>query len=73
MTNEQAKTKLYEMADKLDEWSQIFRAAAVAIQLTDQILSLPDCNDCQRQGCEYKPRVGENVRNNCPLWKGSAV
>lgn len=37
------------------------------------IESLPNCNDCKRQGCEYKPKLGELVRFNCPLWKGSAV
>jgi len=73
MTNDKAKTKLYEMADKLDEWSQIFRAAAVAIQMTDSILKHPNCIDCQRQGCEYRPSQGQDLRFNCPLWKGSAV
>lgn len=33
----------------------------------DRVASLPDCNDCGRGACEYKPRWGEQVRINCPL------
>lgn len=36
----------------------------------DRVASLPDCNDCGRWDCEYKPRWGEQVRINCPLWRG---
>lgn len=27
------------------------------------------CNDCKNMDCEYRPRAGESVRWNCPLWK----
>ena len=29
------------------------------------------CNNCRASGCEYKPKCGESVRWNCPLWKGA--
>ena len=32
--------------------------------------SKPDCNTCEKRGCEYRPRVGDTVRANCPLYSG---
>lgn len=34
------------------------------------VSSKPDCNTCEKRGCEYKPRVGDTVRANCPLYSG---
>ena len=28
------------------------------------------CNDCGNEDCGYKPDYGDNVRWNCPLWRG---
>lgn len=36
----------------------------------DDVTGKPDCNDCGRLECEYKPKVGETTRFNCPLWRG---
>ena len=36
----------------------------------DDLSSKPDCNTCAKKRCEYKPRVGQTVRANCPLWSG---
>lgn len=36
----------------------------------DDVTGKPDCNDCGRFECEYKPKVGETTRFNCPLWRG---
>ena len=36
----------------------------------DDLSSKPDCNTCAKKQCEYKPRVGQTVRANCPLWSG---
>ena len=30
-----------------------------------------NCNNCKANDCEYKPKWGESVRWNCPLWKGA--
>lgn len=34
------------------------------------VSSKPDCNTCEKMGCEYRPRVGDTVRANCPLYSG---
>lgn len=34
---------------------------------SERISELPDCNDCSRKDCEYRPEPGEWVRVNCPL------
>lgn len=36
----------------------------------DDITSLHDCNDCEKKYnlCEYRPKVNEYARINCPLW-----
>lgn len=36
---------------------------------SDQVASLPNCNDCGEKGCQLKPAPGYHVRVNCPLWK----
>lgn len=30
------------------------------------------CNDCGKKDCEYRPKWGEVVRFNCPLWEKKA-
>ena len=30
-----------------------------------------NCNNCKVSDCEYKPKWGDAVRWNCPLWKGA--
>lgn len=35
------------------------------------LLSRGNCNDCGgKENCAYRPRPGETVRANCPLWRG---
>lgn len=36
----------------------------------DDLSSKPDCNTCDDKDCRYRPRVGDAVRVNCPLWRG---
>ena len=36
----------------------------------DDLSSKPDCNTCDDKDCRYRPRVGDTVRVNCPLWRG---
>ena len=36
----------------------------------DDLSSKPDCNTCDDRDCRYRPRVGDTVRVNCPLWRG---
>ena len=36
----------------------------------DDLSSKPDCNTCDDRDCRYRPRAGDTVRVNCPLWRG---
>ena len=35
-----------------------------------EILKLNNCNTCRNKNCPYRPRWGERVRINCPLYIG---
>lgn len=37
------------------------------------IAQQPDCNDCAKKECMYRPKLGEYVRKNCPLWLRKAT
>lgn len=37
-----------------------------------RLLSLPNCNDCKSSKtgyCGFRPKIGQDVRINCPLWE----
>lgn len=34
----------------------------------EEILQLNNCNTCKADKCPYRPRWGERVRINCPLY-----
>ena len=34
----------------------------------DAILGLNNCNTCRNKNCQYRPKLGERVRINCPLY-----
>jgi len=37
----------------------------------ERITAHGDCNDCEdAKGCRFVPRIGEDTRYNCPLWRG---
>ena len=36
---------------------------------SDRVAAMNDCNNCGAAACEYRPRPGEAVRINCPLWR----
>lgn len=33
------------------------------------ISTYDNCNNCGDKNCQYRPKLGEHVRWNCPLWK----
>lgn len=35
------------------------------------ISTYDNCNNCKVSDCKYKPKLGDAVRWNCPLWKGA--
>lgn len=52
----QIKSLLYRIIDDID--------------LAEQRLRLPDCNDCGiKNTCEFVPEPGERVRTNCAHWE----
>ena len=46
------------------------RYIADCLKFVCEIYELSSCNDCSKKDCEYKPKWGESVRYNCPLWEG---
>ena len=36
----------------------------------EEMTSKEDCNTCNKLACIYRPRLGDTVRVNCPLWRG---
>ena len=40
--------------------------------LLRQIQNTGDCNVCKNKECEYKPKVGQMVRYNCPFYKAES-
>ena len=49
--------------------SGILYKLADIVRAYDDIMSLHDCNDCEKKDCQYKPKPGQMVRINCPLWE----
>lgn len=38
----------------------------------ERLMNLPNCHDCglsTGNSCEHRPKLGEDIRINCPLWK----
>lgn len=64
---------LRQAINKAEELADVLYFAEISANVLHELQALPDCNDCMRQGCEYKPRAGEHTRINCPLHKKSAV
>ena len=56
--------------------SRLDEAIATAACILDNLMAyrsisrLPDCNTCTDRKCQYRPKPGELVRINCPLWIG---
>lgn len=40
------------------------------LRVLKEIMDSGSCNDCEiRYRCEYSPRVGQQVRYNCPFYE----
>lgn len=55
--------------DPIEAWNK----RALCDKCSDRCLAarmseLHDCNDCERENCEYKPAPGLPTRINCPMW-----
>ena len=51
----------------LDETLDNLKCIKSDLWMLREIMSLPNCNDCKRKDCSYKPKWGEHIRYNCPL------
>ncbi|WP_298535678.1 hypothetical protein [uncultured Methanobrevibacter sp.] len=50
------------------EVKEILQRCITAIDYMDKVSHLPNCNDCAiYHVCSHAPRLGEQVRINCPL------
>lgn len=79
---EQAAAALEDKQDALDfaislnlkyvkELEQVKRERDAYEFCGKDLLSRGNCNDCGgKENCDYRPRPGETVRANCPLWRG---
>ena len=70
--NRYVKARLDSQKEEQKRIDALIQAQVLLLEL-QRIENLPNCNTCLRQGCEYKPKLGEYVRFNCPLYKDSAV
>ena len=55
---------------RLDDSIEIVANIADCLMAYRMISRLPDCNTCTDRKCQYRPKPGEMVRINCPLWIG---
>ena len=56
------------MSEERDYAGDLYHIADI-IRSWENIMSLPNCNDCGRQKvCTYCPKPGQMVRYNCPIW-----
>ena len=52
-----------------EEFASMLHYVADCIRYTQRVQSYNDCNTCGKKNCEYRPKPGEMVRINCPLWE----
>ena len=54
------------------ECAKEHRQLAEWLKALKEIWDSGDCNDCRNGQCEWKPRLGQLVRFNCPHYVGVA-
>lgn len=57
---------------KCRECANEHRQLAEWLKALKEIWDSGDCNDCRNGQCEWKPRLGQLVRFNCPHYVGVA-
>lgn len=53
---------------KIREAIKVLNNVIVHLEDYEKILKLNDCNTCRNKNCLYRPKWGERVRINCPLY-----
>ena len=56
------------MDSDIEDFVRIMREVMSDALYAIAVRSYNDCNDCHRIRCRYRPKPGEMVRINCPLW-----
>lgn len=52
--------------------TSLYRQLAEWLKALKEIWDSGDCNDCRNGQCEWKPKLGQLVRFNCPHYVGVA-
>ena len=47
-------------------------AISAMLDVYIQVTQMNGCRNCGKQDCEYRPKNGELMRLNCPLWEGGS-
>ena len=58
--------------EKLRKCASEHRQLAEWLKVLKEIWDSGDCNDCRNGQCEWKPKLGQLVRYNCPHYVGIA-
>lgn len=53
---------------KITETVETLNNAIAYLQDYEEIIQLNNCNTCGNKTCQYRPKLGERVRYNCPLY-----
>ncbi|MBQ1574731.1 MAG: hypothetical protein IIZ78_26700, partial [Clostridiales bacterium] len=64
--------RLGEPVGDLQELEVEHRQMAEWLKALKEIWNSGDCNDCRNGQCEWKPKLGQLVRFNCPHYVGVA-
>ena len=54
----------------IEDIAQALYKIADTLRYAVKVMSFDDCNTCEAKNCKYRPKWGQMVRINCPLWKG---
>ena len=58
--------------ERMKRNAQENRQLATWLKVLKEILDSGDCNECRNEQCEWKPKLGQLVRYNCPHYVGIA-
>ncbi|MBR4639520.1 MAG: hypothetical protein IKO79_03045 [Butyrivibrio sp.] len=53
---------------KIREAIKVLHNVIAYLEDYEEILKLNNCNTCRNKNCPYRPKWGEKVRINCPLY-----
>ena len=58
----------WDVENELEKHIEMCQKVLEVFKFVRHMSNLPTCNDCKRKECRYKPKWGDTVRYNCPLW-----